>query len=77
MILMSMNRSEFIQIWKAWDENPGSEKTASDLVDADIEVGKRLGLSHMELRSQLSKAKSGRTYEEAVEFVMSAREATR
>lgn len=65
-----MDRKEFIEIWEAWDNQPGAFWTADALVKADTEVGERLGMSHTALREALAQAKPGRTYEEAVEFVV-------
>ncbi len=67
-----MTGAEFIRVWAAWDAHPTFEHEASQMVAADVELGARLGMSHMVLRDQLAAARrNGLSYEQALTRVQS------
>lgn len=54
--------------WERWDERPSDPLRAEQLVAAEREAGRRLGLTHMQVHHQLVEHKrTGMTYDEAID----------
>jgi hypothetical protein len=58
--------------WERWDARPSDPLRVEQLVAAEREAGRRLGISHMAVHDQLvAHKRSGMTYDEAIDALRS------
>lgn len=67
-----MKKEEFVQVWEAWDDQPGREAEATAMCNADMELGVELNLSHTDVRARLAEyVRQGCTKEQAFDALCS------
>lgn len=63
---INLTRSEFLKAWDAWDRNPSSEYTATNMENACVKLADMLNCSVVNLRNLIAEERRSNIFKEDI-----------